>query len=137
MSRTPIASQQVRLYRDLVGKKYQDFDCAQLAREVLLRAFGVSAPPGAIPGIGEVAAFDDVAKVMHAFWERIGDRAGSAERVGDVILSYPEPYRPHLSVLVRTGSAKLAITSTRRAGVVTIKPGYVANVWGAYRPRWA
>lgn len=104
----------------LLGQPWSAVDCTDVVREVY-RLHGIELPADALTA------------PHPEWWEPVG----KATQVLDVIASDPTASgsESHLSVLVRSESPAVALTSARMGGVATVKPWAVNRVLGVYRWR--
>lgn len=65
-------------------------------------------------------------------WELVGREACNATQEGDLILSYPTPSKPHVSVLI-DATLGLAFSAFEGHGAMSVRLGTIGQVRGVYR----
>ena len=129
-------------YQPLVGIKWADMHCGQLAHLAVCEALGCTIPEEAF-WLDPEARDEDVAQGRletylercGEWWERLGPDARLATCLGDVIL-YPLSLRnrPHLGVLVDEKDGWV-LTTTKSSGAVLQRRSSIARCAGVFRFR--
>jgi hypothetical protein len=134
-----IAREGYRFYYDLLNVRYllggrdpaDGLDCIGVAMELLRRARG-SVPFEAFPSSRTYSNDLVAAKSLSAndWWDRIGDRPGSAKQIGDVIVTlHPPNYVPHVTVLAGSREPRVVLSTRPNRGVYAVPLARVSS-WG-------
>lgn len=120
------------------GRGEGDLDCAGVAEAVLERLGRLDVGASALPDYTSICeAGDALAWYFQRFtgmWEKLGDEASAATRVGDILMSDPtcEGKATHISILVDDKKGTF-LTSIKGHGVVTDRRWSIPGIVGAYR----
>jgi hypothetical protein len=129
-------------YRDLLGKPYRigsrgplEWDCLGVAYEVQRRCGHE---------VDELARLDGYDSVPAAWtmldewpgmtrWQKVGDRAGAATEVGDVLYCVPTATIHHVLTLVWAQSPRIVLHTNLRRGVHALPISRAIGCVGVYR----
>lgn len=128
-------------YTDLLRKPFElgargpeHFDCLGLAYEVLRRV-GKTVPPDlTLGGYGDVRSGARLASDTAHRWKRLGDAAGSATELGDIVYAVSaDGRRHHVYVLVFAAEPRIVLTTSQARGVHALALRRIGDVVGVYR----
>lgn len=126
----------LRRFEDLLRQPWSKFSCLGIVREVLHREIA-PLPASAFPpdehslDARNVAVWIAASKV----WDRVGDSARAATRVGDVLLSFSTRGEPHVSILISSLPPQVVLSSSIERGVYSCTRARVLSVVAVYRLR--